>query len=64
MAQENANGEPLAIPPWPDTGNLLNLGRNATYAAIARGDIPSIKIGGRILVPLARLKRMLNGEAV
>ena len=51
----------LAIPPWPDTGKRLGLGRNATYDAIARGDIPSVRIGHRILVPLKALERMLEG---
>lgn len=53
--------EPLVVSAWPDTGKLLGLGRNAVYAAIARGEIPSIRIGKRILVPKAALDRMLAG---
>jgi excisionase family DNA binding protein len=56
-------GEPLAIKPWPDTGKLLKIGRQSVYDGIASGQIPSVRIGGRILVPLAGLKRMLAGEA-
>ncbi|MGA8756456.1 MAG: helix-turn-helix domain-containing protein [Stellaceae bacterium] len=52
---------PLAVPPWPTAARLLGLGRNSTYDAIARGEIPSIKIGSRILVPIEGLKRMLAG---
>jgi excisionase family DNA binding protein len=55
------NPEALTLPAWPDTGRALGLGRNATYEAIARGDIPSIRIGKRILVPRAALEAMLNG---
>lgn len=47
---------PLAIKPWPETGKLLGLGRNAVYEGIATGEIPSVRIRGRILVPLAPLK--------
>jgi excisionase family DNA binding protein len=46
---------------WPDTGRLLGLGRNATYAAAERGDIPVLRIGGRLLVPKAALERLLAG---
>jgi excisionase family DNA binding protein len=41
-------------------GELLGLGKNATYNAAHRGEIPTIKIGGRLLVPRAALDRMLE----
>lgn len=41
---------------------LLGIGRNSTYEAIARGEVPSIRIGRRILVPKLALDRMLAGE--
>jgi excisionase family DNA binding protein len=53
--------ETLTLPVWPDTGRALGLGRNATYEAVRRKEIPSIKIGKRILVPRAALERMLAG---
>jgi excisionase family DNA binding protein len=37
----------------------FGLARNAAYAAAARGEIPTIKIGGRIRVPVIALERML-----
>ena len=37
----------------------LGIGRNLAYEAIQRGEIPSIKVGGRILVPLAALEALL-----
>jgi len=43
---------------WPDTGQLLGLSKASTYEAVARGDIPSIRIGRRLLVPTAALRRM------
>lgn len=44
---------------WPDTGQALGLSRQSTYDAVARGDIPTIRIGRRLLVPTAALRRML-----
>jgi len=41
---------------------LLGVGTNAVYNAAHRGEIPVIKIGGRLLVPKAALDRMLNPE--
>ncbi len=48
------------LPVWPDTGNLLGLSKAATYDAVSRGDIPAIRIGRRLLVPTAALRRMLS----
>ena len=45
----------------PAAGKLLGLGRNAAYEAAARGEIPSIRIGGRVLVPKVALQRLLAG---
>lgn len=44
---------------WPTTGRLLGLSRQSTHDAAARGDIPTIRIGRRILVPTAALARLL-----
>ena len=43
-----------------ETRVLLKIGRTATYEAIRKGEIPSIRIGRRLLVPMARLKKMLD----
>ncbi|MCU1597089.1 MAG: DNA-binding protein [Glaciihabitans sp.] len=45
---------------WPTVGQLLTLGKNSTYAAAARGDIPTLRIGGRIVVPVAPLLELLG----
>ena len=44
----------------PEAGAKLGLGRNASYAAAKRGDIPTIKIGRLLRVPLRALEEMLN----
>ncbi|MGI8680652.1 MAG: helix-turn-helix domain-containing protein [Mycobacteriales bacterium] len=54
-----ANDRPT-LPVWPDTGLILGLSKASTYDAVARGDIPSIRIGRRLLVPTAALRRMLQ----
>lgn len=46
-----------------EAAKLLGLGRNQTYEAARRGDIPCLKIGKRLLVPKAALDRLLGGEA-
>jgi excisionase family DNA binding protein len=41
-------------------GRLLGLGKNATYQALAAGELPSLRIGRRLLVPRDRLRAMLE----
>ena len=55
--------ERMTVPVWPDAGQMLGLGRNATYDAVVRGEIPVLRIGRRILVPRKALERLVNGEA-
>lgn len=40
---------------------LLGLSESATYEAVARGEIPAIKIGRRVLVKREQLLAMLDG---
>jgi len=44
-------------------GEVLNLGRSSAYAGVRSGEIPSIRIGRRVLVPTARLLAMLGLSA-
>jgi excisionase family DNA binding protein len=46
----------------PEAGKMLGISRGAAYDAARDGSLPTIKIGGRILVPKAALDRMLNGD--
>jgi hypothetical protein len=56
--------EPATVPLWPDAGRLLGLGRNATYEAAARGEIPIVPIGKRKRVLKKVLARMVDPRAV
>ncbi len=44
-----------------DAGRLFfGIGRNSAYEAAARGDFQTVKIGGRIMVPVAPLAASLG----
>lgn len=48
----------------PDAGKLFfGLARNAAYSAAERGDFRTIKVGGRIVVPVAPLAASLGLSA-
>jgi hypothetical protein len=44
-------------------GAALGMAKNATYEAIRRGDIESMRFGGKIVVPTAPLRKRLGIEA-
>jgi excisionase family DNA binding protein len=46
-----------------EAGRLLGVSRMAAYQAVWRGQIPSIRIGRRLLVPVAKLNAMLGETA-
>ena len=41
-------------------GELLGISRGLAYEAVRRGEIPSVRIGRRILVPAAALRALLG----
>jgi excisionase family DNA binding protein len=47
----------------PEAEKKLGVGRNQAYAAAHRGELPTIKIGRRLLVPVVALERMLRGTS-
>lgn len=46
-----------------EVARRLGLARNTAYEAISRGEIPSIRIGRRILVPIVAFEWMLTKSA-
>lgn len=48
----------------PEAARVLGIGRNATYDGVRRGEIPHVRIGGRILIPREALERMLGSVAM
>jgi excisionase family DNA binding protein len=45
----------------PQAGRLLGFGRNASYEAARRGELPTIRFGRKIRVPKAGVQRLLDG---
>lgn len=43
-----------------EAGHQLGISRNTAYEAAGRGEIPTIRIGRRLLVPLVAFERLLN----
>lgn len=57
MAKEER--EPLVYSP-DEARRLLKISRGLIYEAINTGQIPSIRIGRRILIPRSGLEQLLN----
>ena len=43
-----------------EAGQLLGLGRSAAYAAAGRGEIPTLRFGRKLVVPVAELERLVG----
>jgi excisionase family DNA binding protein len=43
-----------------EVAKILRLGKMSVYEAVSRGEIPSLRIGRRILIPRNALERMLD----
>ena len=61
MAGEH-NGEPLLLT-VKEAAALMRIGRDTTYAMVASGHIPSIRLGKQIRIPRAALIAHLENEA-
>lgn len=46
-----------------EVSRLLGLSRNATYAACRKRQIPALRIGRRLVIPVAAVNRMLETPA-
>jgi excisionase family DNA binding protein len=44
----------------PEAGRLLGIGRNAAYEAAKRKEIPTVRIGKLLRVPVIALQRKLE----
>jgi hypothetical protein len=47
----------------PEAAAVLSIGRTLAYSAAAAGDIPTLKFGTRVVVPVAWIKKTLSMEA-
>ena len=46
----------------PEAARVLRLGRNTAYELARVGQIPTIRLGRRLLVPKVRLRKLLEVE--
>jgi excisionase family DNA binding protein len=46
----------------PEVASLLRISRGSAYEAAKRREIPTIRIGRRLLVPSDALERLLSGQ--
>lgn len=44
----------------PEAGRALGIGKDAAYAAAERGQIPTLRLGRRLVVPVPRLLELLG----
>jgi len=44
-----------------EAAEMLGISKNQAYKAVREGEIPVIRLGKRLVVPLAAFNRMLNG---
>lgn len=51
---------PVWHPTKPDAAGVLGVSRSLAYAMAQRGEIPTIRLGGRVVVPMPALLRMLG----
>jgi hypothetical protein len=56
-------GSAILVVDVPVAGAMAGLSRVRSYAAAKDGSMPTMKIGGRLKVPLAAWTKKLNGEA-
>lgn len=52
--------KPFCSPDDLVKSGIIPLGRNAIYSAIKGGDIPHVRIGGKILIKTKALRKLLD----
>lgn len=45
-----------------EVASILGISRNSAYEAVRRGEIPTIRLGRRILIPRSRLEDLLASQ--
>jgi excisionase family DNA binding protein len=46
---------------YPDAAEILGLSRNVVYDSVKRGELPVIRMGRTVRVPVPVLEKMLGG---
>ena len=62
----NLGALPATLPVWSDEGpsaaSVLGIGRSLAWDMCRRGDLPTIRLGRRVVCPVPALLRMLGVE--
>lgn len=69
MSQDAPDAKPTP-PDWTtrstlsveEAGAILGLSKDSAYKAVARGEIPALRLGRRLRVPTEQLRRLLAGD--
>jgi excisionase family DNA binding protein len=64
MREKSVGTKPLEgrVKTLTEVASLLRISKNSAYEAAKRKEIPTIRIGRRILVPDEALERLLSGN--
>jgi excisionase family DNA binding protein len=54
-----ADSEPVVLD-VPEVARRLGISRSFAYELVAAGEIPSLRLGRRVLVPVHQLRRLLG----
>jgi len=46
-----------------EAAEMLGVSRGTAYNLVRTGDIPSVRLGRRIVVPVRRLRALIDGDA-
>jgi excisionase family DNA binding protein len=46
----------------PEAAGMLGISRRLAYELVARGELPALRLGGRIVILRRPLERLLDGE--
>jgi excisionase family DNA binding protein len=47
-----------------EAGQMLGISRSLAYVAARRGELPTLRLGRRLLVPLPAIERLLGDQKV
>lgn len=45
-----------------EVGELIGIGRTRVYQMLGSGELPSIRVGGRLRVPVSKLREWVNDQ--
>lgn len=60
LSLDEVRGRAVLTP--EETAAVLGVGRNTVYAALKAGQLPSLRLGRKLLIPAPKLLTMLEGE--